>query len=249
MFLFLFNLQRSIRRGRQYVCKAKTEGNCLVDKTHRNQCRACRLQRCLNVGMNKDAVQHERGPRNSTLRRQMSLYFRDQSSPPPTSLAPPTSMPALIPNFPNTSSPLLAPHPPITPPLYSSPLLTTRPTPMGPLGPPVTPPMMATPPQMALPLQYQLHLSLLHEARRNPGLLMPTPKYPHEFKLSPSVTPPSNFPLPMGVPVSQESPLAPSAPIKDENESSGVSELAARVLFMNVKYAQSMPAFTSLPYR
>ena len=28
--------------------------------------------------MNKDAVQHERGPRNSTLRRQMSLYFKEQ---------------------------------------------------------------------------------------------------------------------------------------------------------------------------
>ena len=69
-------LQRSIRRNRQYVCKAKSEGACLVDKTHRNQCRACRLQRCLAVGMNKDAVQHERGPRNSTLRRQMSLYFK-----------------------------------------------------------------------------------------------------------------------------------------------------------------------------
>ena len=70
--------QRSIRRNRQYVCKAKTEGSCLVDKTHRNQCRACRLKRCADVGMNKDAVQHERGPRNSTLRRQMSLYFKEQ---------------------------------------------------------------------------------------------------------------------------------------------------------------------------
>ncbi|KAJ8983253.1 hypothetical protein NQ317_015601 [Molorchus minor] len=69
--------KRSIRRNRQYVCKAKEEGTCVIDKTHRNQCRACRLQKCQDVGMNKDAVQHERGPRNSTLRRQLTNYFGD----------------------------------------------------------------------------------------------------------------------------------------------------------------------------
>ncbi|KAJ1366053.1 Nuclear hormone receptor member nhr-67 [Parelaphostrongylus tenuis] len=68
--------KRSIRRHRQYVCKNKggcEEGRCIVDKTHRNQCRACRLRKCLEIGMNKEAVQHERGPRNSSLRRQNLL--------------------------------------------------------------------------------------------------------------------------------------------------------------------------------
>lgn len=73
--------KRSIRRSRNYECKAKSGGNCMVDKTHRNQCRACRLRKCFKVGMNKDAVQHERGPRNSTLRRQMAM-FKDGMSPP-----------------------------------------------------------------------------------------------------------------------------------------------------------------------
>ncbi|XP_051156002.1 nuclear receptor subfamily 2 group E member 1 [Leptopilina boulardi] len=69
--------KRSIRRSRQYHCKAKAEGGCTVDKTHRNQCRACRLSKCIQAGMNKDAVQHERGPRNSTLRRQMAMYLKE----------------------------------------------------------------------------------------------------------------------------------------------------------------------------
>lgn len=46
--------KRSIRRNRQYVCKAKSEHGCMVDKTHRNQCRSCRLAKCIQAGMNKD---------------------------------------------------------------------------------------------------------------------------------------------------------------------------------------------------
>lgn len=46
--------KRSIRRNRQYVCKNHGLGNCPVDKTHRNQCRSCRLTRCLEAGMNKE---------------------------------------------------------------------------------------------------------------------------------------------------------------------------------------------------
>ncbi|KAG5454613.1 hypothetical protein CSKR_112953, partial [Clonorchis sinensis] len=80
--------KRSIRRNRQYACKNRTAngtklstavGGCRVDKSHRNQCRACRLKKCLEVGMNRDAVQHERGPRNSTLRHQVALYFHERA--------------------------------------------------------------------------------------------------------------------------------------------------------------------------
>ena len=88
--------KRSIRRNRQYICKNHGLGNCPVDKTHRNQCRSCRLRCCLESGMNKEgrateftascseklarlAVQHERGPRNSTIRRQMAMLLKESN--------------------------------------------------------------------------------------------------------------------------------------------------------------------------
>ncbi|ESO81982.1 hypothetical protein LOTGIDRAFT_135497, partial [Lottia gigantea] len=62
--------KRSIHKNRAYTCKAQGEmkGMCPIDKTHRNQCRSCRLKKCFDADMNKDAVQHERGPRKPKLK-------------------------------------------------------------------------------------------------------------------------------------------------------------------------------------
>ncbi|XP_068082025.1 nuclear receptor subfamily 2 group E member 1 [Anabrus simplex] len=159
--------KRSIRRQRQYVCKAKAEGSCVVDKAHRNQCRACRLRKCLEAGMNKDAVQHERGPRNSTLRRQMALFFKEPGSPTPPSVSPLSSM-----------------HPPV------------------------------------------LDLALPKGSGTEPSDLPPSTAF---F----CVPPPKMQQLPLCLPVPLEA----------------VCESAARLLFMNVKWAKSVPAFTSLNFR
>lgn len=62
-FWFFFLLEgcsgffkRSIHRNRVYTCKAQGDlkGRCPIDKTHRNQCRACRLNKCFIAAMNKD---------------------------------------------------------------------------------------------------------------------------------------------------------------------------------------------------
>ncbi|KAI4465265.1 nuclear hormone receptor [Holotrichia oblita] len=55
--------KRSIRRNLEYVCKEN--GRCIVDVTRRNQCQACRFRKCLQVNMKRDAVQHERAPRSA----------------------------------------------------------------------------------------------------------------------------------------------------------------------------------------
>ncbi|XP_011147691.1 nuclear receptor subfamily 2 group E member 1 [Harpegnathos saltator] len=121
--------KRSIRRNRQYVCKAKSEGGCMVDKTHRNQCRACRLAKCIQAGMNKDAVQHERGPRNSTIRRQMALYLKEPEV--IANIVPPavTALDLALPK-PSAESrvSIAAPptHPPLPHPIYCNALAMTK---------------------------------------------------------------------------------------------------------------------------
>lgn len=50
--------RRSVRKNNSYSCRF--DRVCIVDKDKRNQCRYCRLRKCLRAGMRKEAVQNER---------------------------------------------------------------------------------------------------------------------------------------------------------------------------------------------
>ncbi|XP_032569287.1 retinoic acid receptor gamma [Chiroxiphia lanceolata] len=58
--------RRSIQKNMVYTCPR--ERNCPIDKVTRNRCQFCRLQKCLRVGMSKEAVRHDRNKRRKEVK-------------------------------------------------------------------------------------------------------------------------------------------------------------------------------------
>ncbi|XP_044753053.1 retinoic acid receptor RXR-alpha-B isoform X2 [Coccinella septempunctata] len=50
--------KRTVRKDLTYACRE--EKNCIIDKRQRNRCQYCRYQKCLLMGMKREAVQEER---------------------------------------------------------------------------------------------------------------------------------------------------------------------------------------------
>jgi len=50
--------KRTVRKDLSYACRE--DKNCVIDKRHRNRCQYCRYQKCLAMGMKREAVQEER---------------------------------------------------------------------------------------------------------------------------------------------------------------------------------------------
>jgi len=50
--------KRTVRKELSYACRE--DKNCPIDKRHRNRCQFCRYNKCVAVGMKRDAVQEER---------------------------------------------------------------------------------------------------------------------------------------------------------------------------------------------
>ncbi|XP_037691305.1 photoreceptor-specific nuclear receptor [Choloepus didactylus] len=100
--------KRSVRRRLTYRCQVGT-GMCPVDKAHRNQCQACRLKKCLQAGMNQDAVQNERQPRSTAQVRLDSLRTDTESQPEPLGATPLPSGPSSKDSMPVSAARALGP--------------------------------------------------------------------------------------------------------------------------------------------
>ncbi|KHJ97081.1 zinc finger, C4 type [Oesophagostomum dentatum] len=50
--------RRTVRAGKNYICRY--DQKCRIDKAGRNVCRSCRFQKCLDVGMEPDAIRPDR---------------------------------------------------------------------------------------------------------------------------------------------------------------------------------------------
>ena len=56
------------------------EKNCIVDRVNRNHCQACRLQKCLTLGMSKDAVKFGRLTKKQKEKVQDEVHYHQENS-------------------------------------------------------------------------------------------------------------------------------------------------------------------------
>eukprot|EP00094_Tigriopus_californicus_P009940 TCALIF_09585-PA protein Name:"Similar to NR2E1 Nuclear receptor subfamily 2 group E member 1 (Gallus gallus)" AED:0.18 eAED:0.18 QI:0/-1/0/1/-1/1/1/0/356 len=187
----------------------------------------------------------------------MSLFFKDQGSGIDSETGlPQNSSSNLMDCSPTSSPPTMPSHSPgsgITEGLGSR-------TALGPM-PPGSSPMLhhynVDPAMTTIPINLKASLSHLFTGPRNlgpfrpqAGLIAPTPRYMprlglsgmvHPMPPSPEHTSPQHHP--------QLPPFSYHLHSMLSNSNLGLSETAARLLFMNVRWTKHVPAFTSLPYR
>ncbi|XP_034545155.1 retinoic acid receptor gamma-like isoform X1 [Notolabrus celidotus] len=63
--------RRSIQKNMVYTCHR--EKNCQINKVTRNRCQYCRLQKCFEVGMSKEAVRNDRNKKKKDVKEEVLL--------------------------------------------------------------------------------------------------------------------------------------------------------------------------------
>ncbi|XP_077458894.1 retinoic acid receptor gamma-like isoform X1 [Stigmatopora argus] len=63
--------RRSIQKNMVYTCHR--DKNCQINKVTRNRCQYCRLQKCFEVGMSKEAVRNDRNKKKKDVKEEASL--------------------------------------------------------------------------------------------------------------------------------------------------------------------------------
>ncbi|XP_075880688.1 retinoic acid receptor gamma-A-like isoform X2 [Nelusetta ayraudi] len=63
--------RRSIQKNMVYTCHR--DKNCQINKVTRNRCQYCRLQKCFEVGMSKEAVRNDRNKKKKEVKEEVVL--------------------------------------------------------------------------------------------------------------------------------------------------------------------------------
>ncbi|XP_061663384.1 retinoic acid receptor gamma-A isoform X2 [Syngnathoides biaculeatus] len=63
--------RRSIQKNMVYTCHR--DKNCQINKVTRNRCQYCRLQKCFEVGMSKEAVRNDRNKKKKDVKEEAAL--------------------------------------------------------------------------------------------------------------------------------------------------------------------------------
>uniref|UniRef100_A0A3B3H955 Retinoic acid receptor gamma n=1 Tax=Oryzias latipes TaxID=8090 RepID=A0A3B3H955_ORYLA len=63
--------RRSIQKNMVYTCHR--DKNCQINKVTRNRCQYCRLQKCFEVGMSKEAVRNDRNKKKKDVKEEITL--------------------------------------------------------------------------------------------------------------------------------------------------------------------------------
>ncbi|KAL3282879.1 hypothetical protein HHI36_006038 [Cryptolaemus montrouzieri] len=236
--------KRSIRRNLEYICKEN--GRCIVDVTRRNQCQACRFKKCLQVNMKRDAVQHERAPRTiqSSLHYPLSFGGRLRglhSSPIFGSMPLHLQIPASQDHFP----PLLAPTTPghyfhqsfFHPGVISS---FTKPTTILPGNMSMSP---------SFNMKYSNSLNNIQRIVMKEDEVSSSEEGLHEKNMDDSIPLRSRMDIPIFNDASRNNTRLMETPGLTLFPAENIYESAAKLLFLAIKWARTIPSFLQLSYR